>query len=229
MSTPHGERPKFGVVLADVLRNPMLSTNAKALYALLCTYAQGKTECWPKNETLATDLGVTTRSIITWMNELVDAGIVEREAQFKDGRRVNSKTLLIDVVSPRGERTFTSSGEGLFTYEGEPSFTQKNTSKKNIKEEHSSSPAATTSGFTAWWSLYPRKVGKTKAEEAYVRAMNKGILPETMIAGLRRQVGVLGKDLKFCPYPATWLNREGWDDVLDAPKKSSEPSMKGFR
>ena len=68
--------------------------------------------------------------------------------------------------------------------------------------------------FTAFWSAYPRKVGKGSARTAFARALRKTTL-QTLLDALRwqrNQPGWMKDDGQFIPYPATWLNQERWDD-----------------
>lgn len=67
-------------------------------------------------------------------------------------------------------------------------------------------------GFTDFWNVYPRRVGKAAALSAYRKAVHDSD-PETINAGARR----LAQDpnlppQQYVPHPATWLNRNGWED-----------------
>lgn len=66
--------------------------------------------------------------------------------------------------------------------------------------------------FAEFWRLYPRKVGRRKAETAYRSAL-KRTTPATILAGLGRHLPAWESiDATFVPHPTTWLNRDGWDD-----------------
>jgi len=68
--------------------------------------------------------------------------------------------------------------------------------------------------FEAFWAAYPRRVGKGAARAAFDKACRKA-RPEAIIAAITAQVYAgCFKDLTFCPYPATWLNGERWDDEI---------------
>lgn len=77
------------------------------------------------------------------------------------------------------------------------------------------------SEFETFWSLYPRREGKGAAKKSFV-AVAKKTKPETIIEGLQKQLPALnGRERKYVPMPATWLNQERWEDepadtVLDA-------------
>ena len=68
-----------------------------------------------------------------------------------------------------------------------------------------SSPAV----FEAMWELYPNKVGKPKAQAAFVKALNRAPA-DRIVAGLRRYVAKTD-DRPWCNL-ATWLNQDRWDD-----------------
>jgi DNA-binding MarR family transcriptional regulator len=61
-----------------VLRNPELSTGCRALYSVLCSYANINNTCFPGISRLADDLGVTQRQINRYMKELVDKEAIAR-------------------------------------------------------------------------------------------------------------------------------------------------------
>lgn len=84
--------------------------------------------------------------------------------------------------------------------------------------------SARSTGFDEFWRIYPRKVGRGKAEAAWKKATKKAE-PATIIAALREQLPSLAMQRKtdgdYRPHPTTWLNGERWEDsvedVSDAP------------
>lgn len=60
-----------------VLRDGSLGARPKALYCVLLSYAWNKNECYPNQETIAEDLGVTRRTVIRWLEELKEYGLIE--------------------------------------------------------------------------------------------------------------------------------------------------------
>ena len=61
-----------------ILRDEKLTLGAKMAYAMLLSYAWQKESCFPGQERLAKDIGVSKRSVVTFMKELVKSGYVER-------------------------------------------------------------------------------------------------------------------------------------------------------
>lgn len=82
---------------------------------------------------------------------------------------------------------------------------------KNTEDKNTEIKNTPTAEFEIFWNLYPRKVGKGAALKVFSKIAT-GDLRE-VIAGVKK----LSEDpnlppIQFIPYPATWLNREGWND-----------------
>lgn len=86
--------------------------------------------------------------------------------------------------------------------------------------------------FEFFWSVYPRKVGKKKSEDAYRKAI--GSFPDledmdaaTILVDAAIKYAEVTTDIKFCKHPATWLNGECWDDVIEhVQPEASTPGSK---
>jgi biotin operon repressor len=70
-------RQGFTILPNVILRDPRFSFGAKLCYAVLLSYAWQKDRCFPGQDRLAADLGVTPRSVKTYLRELRESGIVE--------------------------------------------------------------------------------------------------------------------------------------------------------
>jgi hypothetical protein len=80
------------------------------------------------------------------------------------------------------------------------------------KKEKTPSPASPSMLFDQFWDWYPRKVGKPDAVKAYEKAVKKHG-EQVIIAGVERlRLDPNLPEKNFIPHPATWLNREGWND-----------------
>ena len=81
-----------------------------------------------------------------------------------------------------------------------------------------------TEDFTAFWTAYPRHVGKGKAFAEWKRI--KGRPPvEEIIQAVRKQQRSeqWTKDGgQFIPHPSTWLHQRRWEDEVDV-RKSEKP------
>lgn len=67
-----------------VLRNPKLSRNSKTTYSLLLDYAWQTGSCFPGQQTLAKELGVSTRTIQRDLEELKAFGLIDWKQRGKN-------------------------------------------------------------------------------------------------------------------------------------------------
>ena len=68
--------------------------------------------------------------------------------------------------------------------------------------------------FADFWSVVPRKTGKDAAERVFLRIVKsrRAQPAEILIGAIRWRDEAKHQEPQFVPYPATWLNRGGWDD-----------------
>lgn len=90
----------------------------------------------------------------------------------------------------------------------------------------------TLSKFDQFWECYPRKIAKKRAKAAWDKGKCDAIAEE-IIAAVQKQHRYTwkGKEQKYIPHPASWLNGGQWEDGVDigtwkTDKKSSEPTQR---
>ena len=66
----------FTMVPNYVLTSKKVGVGAKLTYAMLLKYAWQKGSCFPGQETLAKDIGVSKRSVVTFIKELETADFI---------------------------------------------------------------------------------------------------------------------------------------------------------
>ena len=64
-----------------VLKDTRLSFGARLTYAVLLSYAWDKESCFPGQNTMAEDLGVSARSIRTFLHQLKEYGSISWKYQ----------------------------------------------------------------------------------------------------------------------------------------------------
>jgi len=74
-----------------ILRNPEISVGAKTVYALLLSYAWHNNLCFPGQDRLAEDMGLTRPRVTQLLNELQEFELIEIE------RRGQGKTNFYTV------------------------------------------------------------------------------------------------------------------------------------
>src|SRR5688500_7500864 len=69
-------RSGFTAIPNYILRHPHISAGAKLAYFVLLSYAWQEGSCFPGQERMALDMGCAKRSIVRYLQELQDAGLV---------------------------------------------------------------------------------------------------------------------------------------------------------
>src|SRR3990167_2411876 len=86
-------------------------------------------------------------------------------------------------------------------------------------------------GFTAFWTAYPRKTKRQDAAVAWRRLAPDPALVETILAALARHARSdqwTRDGGRFIPHPSTWLHGKRWEDVLDVePSRRASPLWRG--
>lgn len=79
--------------------------------------------------------------------------------------------------------------------------------------------------FREFWTLYPKKLGKTKAYSRFTKVA-KTIDPMVIIAGLREQLrySSFTEDPQHFTFPETWLNQRRWEKKAPGVDKESGPA-----
>jgi len=107
-----------------------------------------------------------------------------------------------------------------------PSSTNKNI--KNIKNKKHTVKATTENNtFDIFWQAYPRKVGKGAARKAWQKINPTPDMLTIIIKAIetQKQTPQWQKDGgQYIPYPATWLNQERWEDIVELPAGYDDPT-----
>tara|TARA_R110002012_G_scaffold236249_1_gene409964 strand:+ start:1470 stop:1721 length:252 start_codon:yes stop_codon:yes gene_type:complete len=73
---------RFGIVSYNVITDPELSTNAKAIYTVLAVHCNKNRTCFPSNGTMADLLNVSYSTIKRGIRELKDAKCITRNGKL---------------------------------------------------------------------------------------------------------------------------------------------------
>jgi len=73
---------RFGIVSYDVITDPELSTNAKAVYAVLAVHCNKNKTCFPSNSTIADLLNVSYSTVKRAIRELKQFNYIKRTGKF---------------------------------------------------------------------------------------------------------------------------------------------------
>lgn len=90
---------------------------------------------------------------------------------------------------------------------------------KLVPTENSARSPHAMPDFSAFWSVWPRKVGKRDAEKAWAR-----LRPKERAAAVNALPAHVeywrasATEREYIPHPATWLNGARWEDEIEMPK-----------
>lgn len=111
----------YAILPAAVRYDKNLTANAKLLYAEITSLTYKTGYCYASNEYFAGIYETSQRSIQIWMQQLEEAGYINREILYKSGtkevleRRIKVFNL-VNKDSPPHEEIFTTPHEEIFVY-----------------------------------------------------------------------------------------------------------------
>ncbi len=99
------------------------------------------------------------------------------------------------------------------------------------KKERKTSKEIYIDRFENFWKEYPRKIGKGKARDTFVKIKPSEILTRDMIAAImiqRKSEQWTTSNGKYIPHPSTWLNQERWEDDLNYTEPTPLPKKEAM-
>ncbi|ASE39121.1 hypothetical protein CEP68_06190 [Brevundimonas vesicularis] len=88
---------------------------------------------------------------------------------------------------------------------------------KRSRDKPTPTPAE-QANFDAFWAIYPRKVAKQPALEAYLAVVRRGVAVDDIARGALAYAGFrAGKDPEKTAHATTWLNAGRWTDEIEQP------------
>ena len=205
---------KFAIIDEWVLNLP-ISDRALRLYVLLVRYADNHTHrAFPSRETLATRMNCSKASVDRATQELIDHGAISKS------QRMNS-SLVYTVHVTKGVVTPDEGGSspvmrGVVTDDD----LTRTTELEPEELEPLNTQTSVIKSFNEFWEVYPKHLQKGEARKAFFKAVQRVGDADTILDGVRRMAADPNLPVKqFIPYPATWLNRDGWDDEPFPPRE----------
>lgn len=203
----------FAQIANDMLRDKRLSFKARGILAMVLSHAEewDAQRDWIEEQS-DRDGRDAVQSALKELNDLGYRRVVKE--QLPDGTfhtvvewfQTPNPTTTIRVIRPP-ENPSVGSPDGRQT---RPS-TEDNLSEDNKQKTRKEKNTAADAAFTTFWETYPRRAAKGDARKAFTNAMKKTSAAD-IIAGAARFRDDPNRQPQFTPHPATWLNRESWND-----------------
>jgi len=176
------------------------------LFGLISSLCNKSGKCFASNKYLAKKLGFKSeRTVSQYINELVDDKYLTSQIAIQSG---NQRTLQIGIASECARSSVEMRDPSSVR------MLHSNISISNKREY--------IAHFDTFWSKYPKKIGKKKALDSWMKIDFKDDLFDKILAAIDNQIrsNQWQKDGgQFIPYPATWLNQERWNDVLESKQR----------
>jgi hypothetical protein len=100
-----------------------------------------------------------------------------------------------------------------------PIFTKESNYDLNYRLSPGRAAQTAPQGFDDFWRLYPKKVARTDAMQAFVRALKLATIDEILQGALRYAAERREEDPRYTKHPATWLNKGCWSDATPPPRE----------
>lgn len=213
---------------------PEVSQGAKLAYARLAQYAGENGHCFPKQVTLAAELGVSERTAHEYVRELVELGLIEKE---RPGLGLSNRYFFLDHQwmhegQPEAPKTSDSDRKSAAVPDrNSPSGQkrQKTSSPYNSKENQGETnqwkriphgppvgdsvknPDSVSLQAEEIYAAYPKKVGKPTAIRAIRRALAEHTF-DSLLERTRLFAQTCNFPVEFIPHPTTWFNQQRFND-----------------
>jgi len=204
------------------LRDSRISFKAKGLLAYLLSHEIGYTITLGQIER---ETGDGKSAIRATVSELEFAGYLMTQ-RTTDERGYNAGLAwFLQDPNPKCENPTLENP----TLENQTALEENLIKNKTIKETYAQDVPEVLSLFDEFWDLYPRKVGKGAAKRAWHKA-TRDTMDTLIIRGVKRLASDPNlPETQYIPYPATWLNAEGWSNDPYPERKRTAEELEAIR
>lgn len=203
--------------MAEVWEHSEATGNARLVLLAIADHVNPSNGiAWPSIRRLSEYCKLDRSNVIRNINALIEMGELVKESG--EGRQNTRYRILPYDSCGRGGATSRGSATSEVA-EARPLQSRRRDTNRYITVND---PLNNIKGdFDAFWSQYPKKVGKGAAKTAYSRALKK-VSHDDIMAGLARY----NPDPQYICNPATWLNQERWSDEHIHNAKQSDDAVR---
>lgn len=238
------ERDFLGVwIPKTIYLNKDLTPTEKLLLAEISSFAKNGV-CFASNEHFADFLGISKKHVSKLVSKLARMNLISVDLVYKEGTFEVDKRTITPIRIEADTPTHTGVDPLLIQEDTppllgvEPPRTEayyKEQYKIQVKEQDKIQVKDKNKyerEFEQLWAKYPRKLGKKKAFDSFVKARKVKKVPyEVIESGLYRYIDYLkslGTDEEFIQHGSTWFNQEKWQDEYEANHFDKKPKLNTF-
>ena len=207
----------FAIIPESVLYAD-ISHGAVRVYGVLRRHAdKDNGTCHPGRKRIAELANMGTRSVDRAINELEQIGAVEVSHRRNPDNPEQSLSNVYRVLTPRAPDYTPRAGDhtplALVTTPPRAGGDLTRVNKPESVNQRNTRSTVVDPMFETFWENYPRKVGRKKCFEWWVR--NAPLIGDHIVDSLDAWCLYWGHavtDNRYIPHPYTWLNQERFDD-----------------
>jgi hypothetical protein len=185
-------------------------------------------ECFASNEHFSKFLGITKKHVSKLISKFVNMGLITVDLKYKENTKEVEKRIItpirIEAPTPPHRSTYPHRIEAPtpIRIEEEDINTVINNTINNTNNKVLNNKLM-ESEFEDLWKMYPRKQGKKKALQNYIKARKNKVEYETIENGLKNYIKYVKSnnvEEQFIKHGSTWFGNECWNEEynLQAPK-----------
>jgi hypothetical protein len=185
----------------------------------------GPGEMITSQEHLAEMAGTTRQVVRDTLTALLRLGTIGTKTRTKRYTQIT----VVNWPIYQGQELDENQEENHKRTKREPSENQARTiagegkNEEKVKKGRRNTLLANPDEFAAFWSAYPKKLGKAQAEKAWCALNPQNGLADAIIASVQDHLTCdQWRDPQYIPYPASFLNGRRWEDVLCKHESLSE-------
>jgi len=167
--------------------------------------------CFPSINLLARDCEMSVRTVHSKIEELETKKLITKVPRHRPNGSQTSNEYILNISNNGVQKL--QGGTAKIAGESMQKMQTLNPVSNNLVNEQI---IFWEQMFEEMWLLYPKRIGKGAAKQAWLKACKKINVGE-LKSCLRCYIDTISNaDKKFIPHLATWLNQERWNDDLES-------------
>lgn len=197
-------------------------------------------ECFPSQKTLASACGASLATVNRSLDQLESMGVLSRSrrssaAGYRTSDLITLNRAWISVsqlgTEPTRQAANLADSKSLDVTLQEPNY-QGDRTEEDQSHDQSVDQSDTAiveaidpqKTFAEFYFVWPKKKNRPAAEKAWAKAVKRAPADSIYAAAVAYTSNPHRPEKQYIPYPATWLNAEGWNDELDGPRVTGRPT-----
>ena len=204
--------------MTDVWKHSPYKGVALMIHLALADQANDAGVCWPHLPTIIKKARVSRASGYRALRQMQQDGLLQFDGEEISRASQDHPLILLPIQKPDSSVSPRDKQSHRETRTVSPRDSEaRDTSLIEPSVEPSSNRARAVTDVTEfdyWYSHYPKKVGKGAARTAFFKARKKIDMDRLIGATIVYAASRRNQDKRYTLNPATWLNRESWEDEV---------------